>query len=269
MKPNFEFRVAFLAAAFLVSGCAQDGTMSTASLNTTPDPVCVTLASQIKSLEGQGVAEKVTKAETKNHKLNSSDLAKVAQFKRASADYQAKCQNIPPKPNVAAAPSNADKKAAAAAKRKLAAKGPPPIPVHKPSAATLEATKANAQAEKKPDASQASTKPATATLETTKSNAQAENKPGASQPTIAPFAATLEATKSNAQAENKPVAVQPSIETGTISGGPSAQSKPETAQTAPKAAVPVSAPATQDEAEAAQLSPMPEMQIPSVLVPAQ
>jgi len=242
MKPNFEFRVAFLAAAFLVSGCAQDGTMSTASLNTTPDPVCVTLASQIKSLEGQGVAEKVTKAETKNHKLNSSDLAKVAQFKRASADYQAKCQNIPPKPNVAAAPSNADKKAAAAAKRKLAAKGPPPIPVHKPSAATLEATKANAQA---------------------------ENKPGASQPTIEPFAATLEATKSNAQAENKPVAVQPSIETGTISGGPSAQSKPETAQTAPKAAVPVSAPATQDEAEAAQLSPMPEMQIPSVLVPAQ
>lgn len=240
MKINFEFRVAFLAATFLVSGCAQDGTMTTGSLNATPDPACLTLASQIKSLEDQGVAEKVAKAEAKNHKPTSSDIAKVAQLKKANADFQAKCPNMPPKPNVAAAPSNADKKAAAAAKQKLAAKGPPPIPAHKPSAASLGATKVNAQA---------------------------ENKPGAVQPTIKPFAATLEATKAKAQAENKPGAMQPSIETGSISGAPSAQSKPETAQTAPKTAVPVSAPAAQDEFEAAQLSTLPEMQIPSVLVP--
>ena len=215
MKANFEYRVAFLATAVLLSGCSQDGALTTGGLNTSLDPACVTIASQIKTLEDQGVPDKAAKAANKEYELNSSDLMKVAQLKKANAQFKARCLDQSPYPDVAEVPANANKKATAAAKSKIAAKTPPPVPAHKPSAASLAAK------------------------------------------------------KSNAQAKNKPAAGQPSIETGTISGAPSAQSKPATAQTAPKTAVPVSAPAAQDNSEAAQLAPLPEMQIPSVLVPSQ
>ena len=209
MKTNYKFCIASLATAVLVSGCAQDGTMMTGSLNAAPDPACVTLAAQIKTLADQGVPEKVAKAAKKKYKLNSSDLAKVAELNKANDDFQAKCSNMPPKPSVAAVPTNADKKAAAAAKQKLAATKPP-VPVHKPATVSLGATDASAQA---PD------------------------KPEAAQPTLATGTAVIAPI-----AQEKPEAAQPPIETGTISSTPPASGEPGAVQLSPQPEAPANVP---------------------------
>ncbi|MCP4779218.1 MAG: hypothetical protein GY877_00275 [Hyphomicrobium sp.] len=205
MMTNHKFLFAFLAIGVLVSGCAQDGTMTTGSLNAAPDPVCVTLAAQIKTLQDQGVPEKVAKAAKKKHKLNSSDQSKAAELNKANADLQAKCSNMPLNPGAAAVQANADKKAAAATKRKLAAQKPP-VPVHKPATVSLGATDASAQA---PD------------------------KPKAPQPTLATGTAVIAPI-----AQEKPEAAQPTIETGTISSAPPASGKPEAVQVSPQPEAP-------------------------------
>ncbi|MGI9404718.1 MAG: hypothetical protein ACR2OF_09470 [Hyphomicrobium sp.] len=213
MKATCEFRVAFLAVAVLVTGCAQDGTFTTGSLNAAPDPACVTLASQIKKLEGQGVPEKVAKAAKKKYKMNSADLAKVAELNKANADFQAKCSNMPPNPNVAAAPANADKKTGATAKPKVAAKTPPPIPVHKPSTASLGAADAGAQAQGNYEAPQPF--------------------PQAGTSVIAPIA------------QDKSEAAQSPIETGSVSSAPPASGEPEAVQLTPKTEAPTIVPPAQ------------------------
>ncbi len=220
MKAHCEFRVAFLATAVLVSGCAQDGTLTTGSLNAAPDPACVTLAAQLKTLEDQGVPEKVAMAAKKKYKLKPSDLAKVAQLNKANAEFQAKCSNMPQKPNVAAAPANAKKNANVTAKSKAAAKKIPPIPVHKPRTASLGTTNANTQAHDKPGAAQPPLE--TGTAETAP---PAEDKPEAAQP---PLETGTAATAP--PAENKPEAAPPPLQMGTTATAPPAEETPEAAQ---------------------------------------
>ena len=231
MKTNYKFCIASLATAVLVSGCAQDGTMTTGSLNAAPDPACVTLAAQIKTLQDQGVPEKVAKAAKKKHKLNSSDLSKAAELNKANADFQAKCSNMPPKPSVAAVPTNADKKAAAAAKQKLAATKPP-VPEHKPATVSLGVTDASAQAPDKPEAAQPTLATGTAVIAppAQDNSAAAQAFPQEGTAVIAPIA------------QEKPEAAQPSIETGTISSAPPASGKPEAVPVSPQPEAPANVP---------------------------
>jgi hypothetical protein len=197
--------------------------MTTGSLNAAPDPACVTLAAQIKTLADQGVPEKVAKAAKKKYKLNSSDLAKVAELNKANADFQAKCSNMPPKPSVAAVPTNADKKAAAAAKQKLAATKPP-VPEHKPATVSLGVTDASAQERDKPEAAQPTLATGTAVIAppAQDNSAAAQASPQAETTVIAPIA------------QEKPEAAQSSIETGTISSVPPASGEPEAVQVSPQ-----------------------------------
>ena len=231
MKANHKFLFAFLAIGVLVSGCAQDGTMTTGSLNAAPDPACVTLAAQIKTLQDQGVPEKVAKAAKKKHKLNSSDLSKAAELNKANADFQAKCSNMPPKPSVAEVQANADKKAAAAAKQKLAAKMPP-VPEHKPAIVALGATDASAQERDKPEAPQPTLATGTAVIAppAQDNSAAAQTSPQAETAVIAPIA------------QEKPEAAQTSIETGTISSAPPALGEPEAVQVSPQPEAPAIGP---------------------------
>jgi hypothetical protein len=175
------------------------------------------------------VPEKVAKAAKKKHKLNSSDLAKAAELNKANADFQAKCSNMPPKPNVAAVPAKVDKKAAAAAKQKLAAKKPP-VPVHKPATTSLGAADASAQAQDKPVAAQPTLATGTAVIEPPAQDnpAAAQASPQAGTAVIAPIA------------QEKPEAAQPSIETGTISSAP-----PASVQLSPQPDPPASVPPAQ------------------------
>ena len=227
MMANHKFLFAFLAIGVLVSGCAQDGTMTTGSLNAAPDPACVTLAAQIKTLQDQGVPEKVAKAAKKKHKLNSSDLSKAAELNKANADFQAKCSNMPLNPGAAAVQANADKKAAAATKRKLAAQKPP-VPVHKPAPVSLGATDASAQARDKPKAPQPTLATGTAVIAppAQDNSAAAQASPQAGTAVIAPIA------------QEKPEAAQPTIETGSISSAPPASGKPEAVQVSPQPEAP-------------------------------
>lgn len=234
MKTNYKFCIASFATAVLVSGCAQDGTMTTGSLNAAPDPACVTLATQIKTLQDQGVPEKVAKAAKKKHKLNSSDLAKAAELNKANAAFQAKCSNMPSKPSVAAAPADADKKAAAAMKRKLAATKPP-VPVHKPATASLGAADASAQTPNKPEAAQPTLATGTAVIAP-----PAQDNPAAAQATPQTGTAVIAPI-----AQEKPEAEQPSIETGSISSVPPAPAKPEPVQGSPQPEAPASVPPAQ------------------------
>lgn len=209
MKTNKKFCIASLAVAVLVSACAQDGTMTTGSLNGAPDPACVTLAAQIKTLQDQGVPEKVAKAAKKKHKLNSSDLAKAAELNKANADFQAKCSNLPTSPSVAAVPADADKKKAAALKRKLAATKPP-IPVHKPKVASLGAADASAQAPNKPEATQTTPPMGAAVIA----------PPAQDNPTPAQASPQIGTAVIAPITQKEPGPGQPSLETGSISAAP-------------------------------------------------
>jgi len=138
-----------IALICLLAGCAQDGTLAPSGFNTSSidqqqnatkqasksqDAVCLTLASQIEALNGEGVSDKVSKAAAKKYKLKSTDLAKADELNKANTEFQTKCSNFPPRPTVAAATTEP---AATAAALKVAAKAKPPVPAPKPVAAAM------------------------------------------------------------------------------------------------------------------------------------
>jgi hypothetical protein len=100
-----------LAGALALAGCASmegfggGGQITTASVPPQPkiDPACVILASQIDNLRGDGVADKIAKAAANKYKMKPADLTKADQLTKASAEFQAKCSTLPPRPAVEAA----------------------------------------------------------------------------------------------------------------------------------------------------------------------
>ena len=257
MRANCEFEFALFAIAVFISGCAQDGTLTTGSVNATPDPACVKLATQIRALEEQGVTEKAANAAKKKYKLNSSDLAKVAQLNTANAAFQSKCSNMPPKPNLAAIPATAAKETNGTTKPKVAANKPPPIPVHKPSIASLGETDASAQAENNFKQTQPPPQTeAAAIAPIVKKNPDAVS--------LSPQAGTAVI---NRMPQDKPEDPQATITTGTIPSAPSVQGKPAEAQPSQQVGTPASGPTAPGAPDAAQLSPRTEA--PTILPPAQ
>jgi hypothetical protein len=135
------------ALIFLLAGCADDGTLSPSGVNTSSieqqnkqasksqDAVCLTLASQIEALNGEGVPDKVSKAAAKKYKLKPTDLAKADELNKANTEFQAKCSNFPPRPTVAAVTTEPTVTPAPATK--VAAKTKPPLPAPKPAAAAV------------------------------------------------------------------------------------------------------------------------------------
>jgi hypothetical protein len=143
MKAHSATFAAASLVAVLVAGCAQDGTLATTGLNTSSinqgattaqmpnsDPACVSLASQIDTLNQEGIADKVSKAATKKYKMKPADLAKADALNKAHAELQTKCSSYPPSPVVAAP-------APAGAGPNVAAKSKPPVPSPKPVASAM------------------------------------------------------------------------------------------------------------------------------------
>jgi hypothetical protein len=99
-----------LAAGLAMAGCSSDGGLTTGSIGGEQtaaaepkvDPVCVTLTSQIDGLRKEGVADKIAKAAAKKYKMTHADLTKADQLTKASADFQARCSTLSPKPPMAA-----------------------------------------------------------------------------------------------------------------------------------------------------------------------
>ena len=257
MRANHEFQFALFAIAVFISGCAQDGTLTTGSVNAAPDPACVKLATQIRALEEQGVTEKVASAAKKKYKLNSSDLAKVAQLNKANAAFQSRCSNMPPKPNLASTPANAAKETNGTMKPKVAANRPPPIPVHKPSIASLGETDANAQAE----STREQTQPPPQTGAAAIAPIVKEN------PDAVSLSPQGETAVINRMPQDKPEEPQATITTGTIPTAPLVQTKPAEAQPTQQVGTPASGPTASGTPEAAHLSPRTEA--PTVLPPSQ
>jgi hypothetical protein len=116
---------------------------------------CLTLASEIETLNKHGIAEKVSKAAAKKYKMKAADLAKAAELNKANAEFQSRCSNYPPPANVAET-----EPAQAEPPKKTAAKAPPPIPAPKPVVAAAASTPA-------PETAAATTAPATSAPATT------------------------------------------------------------------------------------------------------
>jgi hypothetical protein len=143
MKAHSATSAAAMVIVTLAAGCAPDGTLMTNGLNTASisqeattaqapkaDPICVTLASQIDTLNQEGIGDKVSKAANKKYKMKSADLAKVDALNKAHAEFQTKCSSYPPSPVVASpAPPKEAPKVASTAK--------PPVPSPKPVAAAM------------------------------------------------------------------------------------------------------------------------------------
>jgi hypothetical protein len=120
---------ALVLAGVLLAGCAMDGgdgLFTTGSLtggtqaaaDQKADPACITLASRIESLRKDGIPDKIEKAAVKRYKMTQSDLGKADQLTKASAEFQARCSTVPPRPTTAEAP--ATEPAAKAAPKKAA-----------------------------------------------------------------------------------------------------------------------------------------------------
>lgn len=125
-------------AAGLTCGCA-DGSnlgLSTQSLgpdNTAAktDPVCVSLASQINTLKGDGTIERLEKAadgKTVKVSVKRSALQKQAELNKAYADFQTRCGPKVP------AQTAAQAQPAAAATQKTASTQPAAAPANAPKA---------------------------------------------------------------------------------------------------------------------------------------
>ena len=128
-----------IASAALAGGCANDGgaggLFSTGSLSdpapaitaakANPDPMCVTLASQIEQLRKEGTVERLEKAadgKTASVTVQRAALGKQTQLNKANADFIAKCgPNLPKSAMTAVAAPAAAAPAAAAAKPAVAA----------------------------------------------------------------------------------------------------------------------------------------------------
>jgi hypothetical protein len=100
--------LALVLAGVLLAGCSgqgSEGIFTTGSLtggqpNPPPepkvDPVCVSLVSRIETLRKEGIADKIEKAAIKRYRLTHSDLGKVDQLTKASAELQLRCTTITP-----------------------------------------------------------------------------------------------------------------------------------------------------------------------------
>jgi hypothetical protein len=95
--------IAVIASAGLsLAGCAGDtgaglfAPTTTASIPEKPkvDPACITLTSEIDTLRGEGIAEKIEKAAAKKYKMTVADLSKAAQLNKANAEFKAKCSSL-------------------------------------------------------------------------------------------------------------------------------------------------------------------------------
>lgn len=97
-----------LAGALALAGCANmegfggSSQMTTGSVAPQPkiDPACVILASEIDNLRGEGIADKISKAAANKYRMKPADLVKTDQLTKASAEFQAKCSTLPPRPAV-------------------------------------------------------------------------------------------------------------------------------------------------------------------------
>lgn len=153
MKSRSAFVLAPLAAGLLM-GCAQNGILTTGSLN--PSAVdeqqakeaeatkvaCATLAANIEGLNKDGIADKVAKAAAKKYKMKTADLAKANELNQANAEFQAKCTNYPMATVAETPPAEpAEVKDAKAAKPATA----PPVPPRKTAAQAAAPKQASAQ----------------------------------------------------------------------------------------------------------------------------
>ncbi len=123
---------ALVVAGLMLAGCAMEGGdglfttgsltgSSTAAADPKADPACITLASRIETLRKDGIPDKIEKAAAKRYKMTQADLGKADQLTKASAEFQARCSTITPRPTAAEAPAAdnaAPKKAAKASATK-------------------------------------------------------------------------------------------------------------------------------------------------------
>ena len=161
LATNFRTAVlaASVAAATVVGGCTSEsatgGMFSTGSIaapsveaKSMPDPMCVTLSSQIDTLRKEGAVERLEKAadgKSSNVSVQRASLVKQAQLNKANADFITKCGPSLPKTAMnAAAPAAAAiavaKPAAAASAIKTAAAAPAAKAVAAPKAQELGVT---------------------------------------------------------------------------------------------------------------------------------
>lgn len=103
MRQGAAGKIAFvIATAVIAAGCA-DGNLglSTQALGpeTKVDPVCVSLASQITSLQSDGTIERLEKAadgKTSKVQIKRAALQKQAELNKANSDYRARCGRAAP-----------------------------------------------------------------------------------------------------------------------------------------------------------------------------
>ena len=139
--------------ACALAACANDGSLglntgsvnpnatATTTASKSQEALCLTLASQIEALNGEGIPDKVSKAAAKKYKLKATDLTKADELNKANTEFQGKCSSYPPRVAATAPvePVTATKEAAAKdAPTKEAAKAPaakskPPVPTQKTS----------------------------------------------------------------------------------------------------------------------------------------
>ena len=130
-----------VVAAVMAGGCANSGMdLSTASVTTDKtatalktDPACVSLASQINALKGDGTIDRLEKAasgKSAKVEVKREALQKQAELNKANADFQTRCGPMIPKQlavqsaPAAAAPTTQAAKVSAAAPTTQATKIP-------------------------------------------------------------------------------------------------------------------------------------------------
>ena len=106
---------AALLAAGLTAGCADQQSLFASSNLTTAsvapqapkaDPACTSLGTQISTLRGEGIADKIERAAAKKYKMTTADLAKADQLTKVSAEFETKCGTVQiPAPVQAVAPA--------------------------------------------------------------------------------------------------------------------------------------------------------------------
>ncbi len=124
---------AALLAAGLTAGCADQQSLFASSNLTTAsvapqapkaDPACTSLGTQISTLRGEGIADKIERAAAKKYKMTTADLAKADQLTKVSAEFETKCGTVqipaPVQAVAPAAPAAKVAKTAAAAPAKAA-----------------------------------------------------------------------------------------------------------------------------------------------------
>jgi hypothetical protein len=139
------------AAACILAGCSQNGTLSSPFTTGSIDPqkqaadtqaakateaTCLTLSSQIEALNTEGVPEKVAKAAAKKYKLKATDIQKVDELNKANVEFQSKCSSYPPRV-ASPAPADMTPKTPGAPKQAAAA---PALPQQKPAKTAAAST---------------------------------------------------------------------------------------------------------------------------------